>query len=237
MGALAKLLGRGLKAPKVPPGVIPPPVRELRAKMLGFDTEAYRGGTRPHDPASGADVKFFTDNPEIADTYLRRQYYDDYTGKPSPPLPNGEVPYADGATVAKVKLRLGRSADVNGLKPDGSTYSWSRLPVANIEDDVVREKATAIYGAHGILTTDEIARVASDLGYDSVRFKNIRDAKSFQDEAPPSTIYAILKPHNIRSKWAKFDPRDALKADLMAGIGGGAVVAGALGQQQRSEYQ
>lgn len=62
-------------------------------------------------------------------------------------------------------------------------------------------------------------------GYDSLQYTNVA-------EAPGSRAVVVWRPEQIRSVFAKFDPRRAKSGNIMAGIAAGAVVAGTLDRDE-----
>ncbi len=64
---------------------------------------------------------------------------------------------------------------------------------------------------------------AFDNGYDAIRLSNDTAVPTL----PPQSIWAFRDPNQLRSRFARFDPRNIDSADLLAGIGG--LTAGGLG--------
>ena len=57
---------------------------------------------------------------------------------------------------------------------------------------------------------------AEEGGFDGLKIKNFSDEAGYGSYRP-ATHYAIFNPKNIRSRFAKFDPRNMKKRDLLAG--------------------
>jgi hypothetical protein len=63
-------------------------------------------------------------------------------------------------------------------------------------------------------------------GFDSVDVSNIRD--TYRAGGPPSNVYVVFDPKNMRSTNATFNPAKKESSNLLASLAGGAVGAGAL---------
>jgi hypothetical protein len=175
-----------------------------------FPVKAYRGLKEAPDDPKG--WQWFTDRPEIANTYAHAEF-----------SPSANI--GTGANVVPARLNPGRALEVDAK---GETYQ--SVPVNDLPEDVRKVlQLTPNLDRYGI-STDRIAGAASAAGYDSVAFRNVRDAMhSNGTETPLSTVYAVLKPENVRSRFAQFDPDRRDVPEWLAGIGGLAVAGGAGG--------
>ena len=93
-------------------------------------------------------------------------------------------------------------------------------------DEIMRETEWYAEGDTGGMINNEVYRQAlEDAGFDSV----IHDADIFSgmDVEPGTTHKIIFDPENIRSVNADFNPELKDSANLMAGVGGAAVLGGA----------
>jgi hypothetical protein len=208
MPSLATKLMRNviLHEPEVVPQAISPKLRAGRAHAQGFKTDAYRGGVLPLDLGKNRDIRWFSNDSDIAESYMPDVNYS-YDGKP--PLANT----ATAPQMSKVKLKLGKS-----LQVDGSGSHWAELSAGMVKQKDVKEALKEMGYSQGI-ETDTIAKVARTLGYDSVTFKNIKDHKTSNGPGiKPTTVYAVFKPQNIRGHLANFDPAKKDVGALLAGI-------------------
>lgn len=188
--------------------------REARADRM-FPISVFRG--LEEEAQSGRGWQWFSDNPDIANTYARARG----TGA-APGAPN----------VLPARINPGKVLDVDAK---GSVYS--SVPIDDLPKDV-REVmgATPNLDRYGV-GTDRIAGAANSAGYDSVRFRNIRDALSSGANTPVSTVYVTFKPESARSRFAQFNPWRVNDADILAGLGlavsGGTGGLLSLAQRQR----
>lgn len=167
--------------------------RMARAEEQGFTIEAFRGvrvapGAGELTDAQMVGGGWFAATPETANTYA------------------ADVPLSrnKGLTM-KARLKFD-----NPLVIDAGGQMFDRVPGA------------AIQGLEGIdpkraYTTQEIARLAEQQGFDGVEFQNIKaDRESSRAGTQPGTIWYAANPANIRSVNAAFDPDQAASADLLA---------------------
>lgn len=154
-------------APPVPGGA-------YAASADEYDTIAYRGLRSPHNEGRIGGTLFFSDDPGVAETYVRG---------------------GDNPNMMRARLRLGRVLDV-----DAGGQPWNRISPDAIPDKAVRY---ALPGDRP-RQTDEINRWARANGYDSVRFRNVIDEHESSAASRPSTVYAVFGAHNVRLPHARF---------------------------------
>jgi hypothetical protein len=205
--------------------------RMARAEGMGFDTGTplYRGdrdlqayGRGAPGPREGIGVSV-SDSPEVAATY---------------------VPEGGG-----MSSLLGRSS--KPVEIDGQGNSWRMIePDTNITtptngktrrlDEVLdpeqymSDEALQDYQAglpYARYTTDELSRAMQGKGADRVTFDSIKDFGGFgrymTDRAKePSRVSMLADPSQLRSKFARFDPRLKHLANLSAGGAGVAYMGG-----------
>jgi hypothetical protein len=96
-------------------------------------------------------------------------------------------------------------------------------------DEVIDQYGGRPYSPNDRLTMANIARKAwQDQGYEGLRYINTApwEAGAPGVKDPTATSYIIFDPRNMRSEFAKFDPKMAWSRDLMSGLAGGGLVAG-----------
>ena len=181
--------------------------RMARAEEAGFDadTPLYHGGD-----GFGLDVNFKYPAPVyVADeTFGASEYALDRGG--------------DDAQVAPLVARMGKIADgdevlrvwedVSGRSRDGLDYQFGWVPLNDT------------YSDH----TSQVHQGLLDRGYDTAYFDD-----DFTPDGEVIESYALLNPvSNIRSRFARFDPRLSHLRNLSSGVAGaGAVGLGLLSQQ------
>lgn len=202
-----------------------PAARMARADEL-FPVQAYRGLRGVHDDAYATKApQWFSSSPEVTNSYVQ-------TGSG---MQLGEA--YPGANVLPSRLNLGKVAEI-----DAAGAPYFRIPRSAIPKDILRNIETGGRGPSKSYSTDTVQHAAERLGYDSVRFRNIRDAMASAADnvatVPPSDVFAInpRAAHNVRAAWAQFDPARAKEADILAGLGlavggGGLLSYGMQGRQ------
>lgn len=183
--------------------------REARANRL-FPVNAYRGLEK--EAKDGRGWQWFSDDPDIANTYARG------TGEYAPNAPN----------VLPARINPGRVLDV-----DAGGALYMTVPVRDLPKQVMDEIGFSPNLDRYGVATDRIAGAAKKAGYDSVRFRNIRDALTSGSDTPPSTVYVTFNPESVRSRFAQFNPGRTGEADLLAGLGISAAGGGLLSLAQR----
>lgn len=181
--------------------------RMARAAEMGFDTGTplYHGGD-----GFGLDVNFKYPAPVyVADEPFEASEY---------ALDRG----GDDAQVAPLVARMGKIADgdevlrvweeVSGRSRDGLDYQFGWVPLNDT------------YSDH----TSQVHQGLLDRGYDTAYFDD-----DFTPDGEVIESYALLNPvSNIRSRFARFDPRLTHLRNLSSGVAGaGAVGLGLLSQQ------
>lgn len=216
--------------------------RMARAQEMGFDTGTplYRGdrdlptyGTGAPGPREGIGVTS-SSSPNIAATYL----------------PN------DG-TIAPLVSRA-----QNRLELDAGGRSWTGIPAdartnrgalndtltpsSYLDDDnlfdfnngVVADWGDGTSTGVAIADTNSVSRAAQGQGFDEVRFSNIRDRGGSGEwhtglANDPHTTVMTADPRNIRSRFARFDPRLRHLANLSAAGAGAAVLSNGQEDERR----
>lgn len=204
---------------------------DYASRMARRDAMRHKGGLYSgtgDDFTSFNDNSWATTNPDLAYTYA-----------PS-----------DGGNVMPLTMRAKHGAPVvnaggenwNALTPSmregGPQAPYLPSILTNPED-------IAKYG-EDLLTTNDFARAARDQGFSGVTFNDVVDIGGYlykhfppgpQREAQlaslkaasqPSTVEMRLYPNQVRSAFARFDPRLAHLKNLNAALAGGAGVTGLL---------
>ena len=200
--------------------------RELRGEDLGFmsrpetyhgtsnDIQAMQGGRRSESPEDGSFPigVYSAQRPDIAATY-------------ADPIFGGQIyPLAtrDSLGGGSVRVDGGRTDwnkipnDATLTMPDGTTMRASdRYPDAFSKN--FPETGEGVVGR-----TNSIAREASKDGAGGVMFDGINDIGQFKDhmrsieDYGPHDVQTDFYPQNIRSRFARFDPRLSGNANLLA---------------------
>ena len=175
-----------------------------------FPVKAYRVLKTPYQEDYGEGMgegdipQWFVDKPDISNTY------------------DADVNFSSGIqpNTLPAQLDLGNTAWIDA---GGAHYG-------HIESDSVPADLRYKHdGGSAQYSTDVLAARAKELGYDSITFHNIRDAQYTTPSTPTSTVYAVFKRPNIRAQTAMADPMKKKMGvnNILAGAGGGALVAGA----------
>ncbi len=126
------------------------------------------------------------------------------------------TPEAEAARLAEIKQLnqlLQDTADAKNLEHTGQNV----LPVKlRMENPYVHDFKGAPYRDEPYSAIIEKAKAA---GHDSVHFKNTYDPADPENRVKQS-IYAVFEPHQIRSKFAAFDPKKAKSGKLSYAEGG-----------------
>lgn len=181
-----------------------------RALQAMFDTPAYQGSFTTRSRS-----KWWDADPTIASEFAM----------------NGPH-IAEGGNVTPAQLNT-----EGFLVVDGGGLYWDKLssdliPDARILDYWEGFDKSSTSGIPDSLNTDQIATAAEILGYPGVVFKNI--GESTDEGTKVSTQYYVADPRRRRSRFAKFEDsesEDILAPALLTLMGGGALGAGALAQQ------
>lgn len=166
--------------------------RMARADAQGYTIEAFRGmrvGPRAGNLSDEQMIGggWFAATPETANSYAR-----DVLLSPNKGL------------AMKARLRM-----ENPLTVDAGGQMFDRVP------------GSALQGLEGVnprrnYTTQEVARLAEQQGFDGVEFRNIRaDRESSRVRTEPGTIWYVADQGNVRSDMAAFDPDAAGDVGLL----------------------
>lgn len=184
----------------------------------------YRGLKQPYNENFGAEyiddetideqfrfqpIEWFAGNPETSNTY-------------TPPVIENTLGYNTTPQTLPARIDPGRSLTVD---VEGGDYA--EIPVDKLPNDL----RDLINTTRDYITTDHVAELARKAGYDTVVFENMRDPSSLMNspDIEPTTIIAVLPKarHRIRAVTALADPRRKDENDILAGIGGAALLGGA----------
>jgi len=213
--------------------------RMARAEEMGFmdnyetyhgtgdDFHAFRESFRS-DPGSDESYKvgiYSAYRPKIAETY-------------APNIHGGQIiPLATRRTFDDVEVdALGRNW--NDIEMDSPAYR-----TGDADDLTVHHYFPNADDGEGLTRTNAIAREAMRDGAGSLRINNTYDIGGFRDllksldDYGPHDVRTDFYPHNIRSRFARFDPRLAHLRNLSAGIGAGLLGFGAITEQDKSELE
>ena len=153
-----------------------------------FNTDAYRGLTRPYDEAEGAKQQYqmFSRDPDVASGYTFDK---------------------DGGNVFAAKLRLGKN-----LELDAGGRGFDRIPGSAIPYETKRALGLSMDPSYVV---SDIAKAAKRQGYDSVTVKNVIDNAMGENTKgmKTTTVDVVLNSSNIRSKYA--GPRDTAAAETI----------------------
>lgn len=192
-----------------------------------YPTKGMYSGTGEDFPAFNDAAIYATDNPDLAYTYA-----------PS-----------DGGTILPLVMRARKGAPV--IEAGGA--NWNRLtpsmraggPQAPYISGLSSPEEVAQYG-EDVLRTRHFEEAAKEQGFSGLTFNNIvdvggysskyfpagplRDAQSasIKRAFEPSTVETRFYPNQVRSIFARFDPRLAHLRNLNAALAGGAGVTGLL---------
>jgi hypothetical protein len=163
---------------------------------------------------------FLSSSPDVADSYVNR----------------------DGGQIYPVSVR--GSSDFPRVEGGGSNFN--RIPEAGLPEEFEYMK----YDNNGRpFNTDFIVSQSSQEGSPGVLFSNIADkgpnVKTYLDETSdeakaraarasmPSDVTNVRYPHNIRSRFARFDPEFKHLRNLSAGVGAAPIGLLALREEQK----
>jgi len=236
--------------------------RMARARDMGFDVDAYHGTTEDFnefDPAlfgsntQDRDAKlgvFMTEQPEATD----------YFAGFNPEMPTDEtlerMKRFNESSAEEVNKTASLLEDFSNGKIDAGEYvnqveairseykqqrlasgsdKWDMQPGYEEGGNIMPLKVAGQLKdvpVNGIYDPEKFAiwaREARDEGYDGVRYIGVQDI----DEAPIRHNQILsFNPNNIRSRFAKFDPRNANSANILAGGAAGALGLGLLSNDE-----
>jgi hypothetical protein len=209
--------------------------RMARAEDMGFmdnyetyhgtgdDIAAFRQGFRP-DGSGGTNAVgvYSAYNPKIAETY-------------APNISGGNImPLATRKTFDDITVEAG-GANWNAIDMGSEASRGSeRYRLRDLFPDAVDET--------GMSRTNSIARDARRDGAGSLRINNTHDVGGYYDpkagfnELPPHDVRTDFYPNNIRSRFARFDPRLKHLANLSA-AGAGVIGYNALRDERDRNEQ
>lgn len=178
-------------------------VQKQNADAMGFDTEKvwYRGMRKPYE-----------DNwPEQGYNY--QMFTDNFKDA------GGYAGEWHQPNIMPVHVKPGNALELNAGGSNFNFVSTEGLP------QEIRSKLG------GTASIDQIAHAAKDAGYDSLTVNNVFDKPGEARTGKPNAVHVALKPQNIRSVNAAFDPAKADSSFLLASDTGkpsllGAALAG-----------
>jgi hypothetical protein len=177
------------------------PARMARADEQGYTIDAFRGLRVAPRAGNVPDDQmigggWFSDSADTAEGYAR------------------DVPLSrNKGLMMKTRLRL-----ENPLTIDAGGRMFDRVPASAIGD--------LADGKKPVYTTQEVADLAREAGYDGVQFNNIKADRQSSRNTKPGTIWAVFDAGNVRSANAAFDPDKAGSPTLLAGFGDDLLTAG-----------
>ena len=198
--------------------------RMARAQDMGFDVDAYHGtygdnfdrfdpkfgdSRRKTGTPQGAHV--FTDDPLNADTYSGKNNGLDYSRE-----------HKDGGRIIPVKTRgsINEYADVQGEMTADRFFDFFEAELGS--------------GGEWAGHINDLARQSQSDGFDRLRVDGVVDSAGGYNS--PQTTSFIFDPANIRSRFARFDPRLSHLRNLSAGIGGLGLLYGMPQQNDREGF-
>ncbi len=189
--------------------------RMARADEIGFDARAYHG--------TGADFTGFD-----ADKGIGARQGTGVFSSNSPKIAETYAPYNGGRV-----LPIMRRADTPIVSADGA--AWNRLESPVYALDTKNWEDIELIDEMGEASTNDIARAGRGV-VDALSIEDVSDIGprryGFDSYPTHGTINIDYDPSNIRSRFARFDPRLAHLRNLSSGVAGaGAVGLGLLSQQ------
>ena len=192
----------------------------MRAKAMGFDTDAFHGTNRTfhafddgmlgvNTGAKSAQKAHFMSGPQTANSYIK-------TGgifqENAPPLADlfktkGAFEEFNAATDEATRWAL--------LEKLGLNKGSGQMIPLNVN---LGKNTTIDYGGNSYreITFNDAIKAAKRRKNDSVTFRNAIDGGG-EGRASSDDIHAIFNPANIRSRFAAFDPARINENDLLAG--------------------
>jgi len=203
--------------------------RMARAEQQGFDVgETYYHGTladfdefSAKDSAfnsrsdAPSDVFFMSSSPEVASSYA-----------------TGKAKKGQAKNVLDLNIKKGNTAEVRS----SPTSTWSQM---QLEPDLDIDVRDSFLNKNGwrwsdgqnrnypeLTDTNEMSKLLKDKGYDTAIFRGITDGKTAKANKISQDTVAVFKAESIRSTRAAFDPDKKGSSNLLAGVGGGALLVG-----------
>ena len=212
-------------------------LRMGRAKDMGFTVDAYHGTNqdiKTFDPLRRGDVTkarsanafWFADNPDTASGYADLA---------------GSKRVDDLIKESEKAERQGRWDDAHNLMAQAEKLDSVNMNSQNIVPVKLRGKFKD-YDAEGKWMQDleesalaEMLEVAKQEGFDGLQLRNFIDEAGYGVHRP-ATHTAVFNPSNIRSKFAKFDPKKSKSGDILAGAGAGFLASQLMGQDPNERF-
>jgi hypothetical protein len=188
-------------------------LRMGRAKDMGFDVDKtwYRGTDK--DYKRGKKDSFYSSDPEFAEQFTYG------TGPIAPVYAKGKIFNANNQD--EVSAVLAKMDELNAhAKANPYTDAVSYYPYAR---DVL-EGGVARGDAHKI-EQEIVQQALKELGYDGTKLM----------EGGVENLM-MFNPKNIRSKFAKFDPRKKNSGNVLAGAGAGFLASQLMGQDPNERF-
>lgn len=181
--------------------------KDQKAKNLGYNLDVFHA-TRSTDPFTSFIIRAGLQSHELPGVHVgtlkaaddrARQYF----GGRDYGIKSGLANESQAASIIPLKAKVNNPF----VKRDGSPHTESEL----------RSKVKAFAKKNNLRgkydPQIQFAKMLKSLGHDAVPYINSR-------EDPGSISYIMLKPENLRSRYAAFDPSRADEPDLMAAHGG-----------------
>ena len=213
-------------------------LRMGRAKDMGFTVDAYHGTNqdiKTFDPLRRGDVTkarsaknafWFADNPDTASGYADLA---------------GSKRVDDLIKESEKAERQGRWDDAHNLMAQAEKLDSVNMNSQNIVPVKLRGKFKD-YDAEGKWMQDleesalaDMIEVAKQEGFDGLQLRNFIDEAGYGVHRP-ATHTAVFNPSNIRSKFAKFDPKKSKSGDILAGAGAGFLASQLMGQDPNERF-
>lgn len=208
--------------------------RMKRAEEMGYGIDAYHGTNqdiKAFDPLrrgevtkarSAKNAHWFVDNPDTASGYADLA---------------GSKRVDDLIKESEKAERQGRWDDAHNLMVQAEKLDSVNMNSQNIVPVKLRGKFKD-YDAEGKWMQDleesalaEMLDAAKQEGFDGLQLRNFIDEAGYGVHRP-ATHTAVFNPSNIRSKFAKFDPKKSKSGNILAGVGGTAVALPVLSERE-----
>ena len=213
--------------------------RMARAREMGFDTDAYHGSASgdiaAFDPRRSGSVQTsdWGDGVYVSPSQSSAAYYaGEAAARSADPI--GEQLYrqyeelaaSHGTRPMHELLDLGRDSDAY-RRVSGAYESWRthkqdfRASNGGVVYPLTTRSDNPMYYQYEGITDPYLADSAISQGYDQINVHHALEPGDTLQNAVEETL--VFDPRNIRSRFARFDPRLSHLANLSAGAAGGAV--------------